>query len=61
MRKFKLLMYRFLFFIFFYGCIHIGVYVCGEVFKPSRTAMLAFIFSSLFTVIFLRKKVRSDM
>ena len=44
MRKMKLLMYWFLFFIVFYGCIYIGVYVCGEVFKPSRIAMLAFIF-----------------
>ncbi|ANZ07743.1 Uncharacterised protein [Raoultella ornithinolytica] len=61
MRKMKLLMYWFLFFIVFYGCIYIGVYVCGEVFKPSRIAMLAFIFSSLFTVLLLRKRVRLDM
>ena len=59
MRKMKLLMYWF--FIVFYGCIYIGVYVCGEVFKPSRIAMLAFIFSSLFTVLLLRKRVRLDM
>lgn len=61
MRKMKLLMYWFLFFIVFYGCIYIGVYVCGEVFKPSHIAMLAFIFSSLFTVLLLRKRVRLDM
>lgn len=49
MRKMKLLIYWFLFFIVFHGCIYIGVYVCGEVFNSSRTAMLALIFPSLFT------------
>lgn len=52
MRKMKLLIYWFLFFIVFHGCIYIGVYVCGEVFNPSRTAMLALIFLvSLHTLI----------
>jgi hypothetical protein len=55
MRKMKLLMYWFLFFIVFYGCIYIGVYVCGEVFKPSRIAMLAFIFL-VYLQYFIKKK-----